>query len=98
MSKLSKIAFAACALAGTAMSPVLAADLPIPVYEAVPVPKIVMSGWYLRGDIGYSNQEVNELDNKLYDSVESLDNVHKDFTGAPFAGAGKPEGLQQCRG
>ena len=88
MSKLSKIAFAACALAGTALSPVMAADLPPPIVPPPPVPVVIISGWYLRGDIGYSNQEVDDLDNVLYDTVESLDNVHRDFTGAPFGGIG----------
>lgn len=88
MSKLSKIALAACAWAGTAMSSAMAADLPPPILEPIPVPAVVMSGWYLRGDIGYSNQRVDELDNALYDTVESLDNLHKEFTGAPFGGIG----------
>jgi opacity protein-like surface antigen len=44
--------------------------------------------WYLRGDIGYSNQRVDELDNALYDTVESLDEGDREFTGAPFAGVG----------
>ena len=70
--------------------PAKAADIvpyePIPA--AVPVPAAVLGGWYLRGDIGYSNQEVDELYNVLYDSYDSVDNVHKEFTGAPFIGGG----------
>ena len=89
MSKLTKIAFAACAWAGTAMSSAVAADLlPPPVYPHVPVSPVVMSGWYLRGDIGYSNQRVDELDNALYDFYDEVDTVDKDFTGAPLAAAG----------
>ena len=48
-----------------------AADLgplapPLPRVQA-PVEDFA-SGWYLRGDIGYSNQEVDALDNALYDA------------------------------
>jgi opacity protein-like surface antigen len=84
MFNLSKTAIAACALAATAL-PALAADIP---YEPVPVPPAVLGGWYLRGDIGYSNQEVDELFNVLYDTADSVDNVHKEFTGAPFIAGG----------
>jgi opacity protein-like surface antigen len=80
MLKLSKIALAACALVALS-APVLAAD--VPVYEAVPIPEII-SGWYLRGDIGYSNQRVDDLDNALYDAYDEVRNVYKDFDGAPF--------------
>ena len=82
MFKLSKIALVACAGAATAVSTAQAADMP------QPVPEVVVRGWYLRGDIGYSNQRVDELDNALYDTYLSVDNVYKDFSGAPFFGAG----------
>lgn len=84
MFNLSKTAIAACALAATAL-PALAADIP---YEPVPVPPAVLGGWYLRGDIGFSNQEVDELDNVLFDTTETFDMVHQEFTGAPFVAAG----------
>ena len=89
MSKLNTIALAACAWALTAM-PANAADLvpfePIPV--PVPIPPAIVGGWYLRGDIGYSNQNVDELDNVLYDTTDSIDEVSRDFDGAPIFGAG----------
>jgi opacity protein-like surface antigen len=89
MYKISKIAVAACALAAATL-PAKAADIvpyePIPA--AVPVPAAVLGGWYLRGDIGYSNQEVDELYNVLYDEYDSVESVHKEFTGAPFIGGG----------
>jgi opacity protein-like surface antigen len=53
-----------------------------------PIPTATMSGWYLRGDIGYSNQQVDSLYNVLYDTAVSVDNQHKDFTGAPFVDFG----------
>ena len=83
MFRLSTIALVVCAGAVTAM-PAQAADYTPPA----PVPQIVIKGWYLRGDIGYSNQRVDSLDNALYDSYDSIDNVYKDFDGAPFFAAG----------
>ena len=85
MSKIRKIAYAACAWAALAIT-AQAAD--IPAYEPVPIPPAVMGGWYLRGDIGYSNQRVDELDNVLYDTADSVENLHKEFSGAPIFGAG----------
>jgi opacity protein-like surface antigen len=85
MSKFSKIAFTACAWAVIAV-PGHAADLP--TYEPVPIAPAIIGGWYLRGDIGYSNQQVDELDNALYDTAESVDNQYKDFDGAPIFSAG----------
>lgn len=85
MSNISKIAFAACAWAVIAV-PGQAAD--IPTYEPVPIPQAIVGGWYLRGDIGYSNQQVDELDNVLYDTAVSVDNQYADFDGAPIFAAG----------
>jgi len=84
MSKLTTTAFAAGAWALAAM-PALAADLPM---EPIPVAPAIISGWYLRGDIGYANQDVDELDNALYEFTDSVDNVSKDFDGAPIFSAG----------
>ena len=43
----------------------LAADLPPPPPMYVPPPVEDFGGWYLRGDIGISNQKVKRLDNAL---------------------------------
>ena len=78
------------ALAGALMlatSAAFAADMP---YEPAPPPLppvVEFGGWYLRGDIGFSNQEVDNLDSVLFDGVE-VDIVQKDFDSAPFAGVG----------
>jgi len=82
MFRLSTIALVACAGAAAAVPMANAADMPQPIPEAV------VRGWYLRGDIGYSNQRVDELDNALYDTYRGVDNVYKDFDGAPFFAAG----------
>ena len=38
-----------------------AADLPPIIQEAPPVPVAEFGGWYLRGDIGFSNQRVRDV-------------------------------------
>ena len=78
----------AALLAGTAA---YAADMPMP--EPVPVepaPAIEAGGWYLRGDLGFSNQAVDDLDNALYHTgtITNLDHVQKGFDAAPFGGVG----------
>lgn len=59
------------------------ADLPLgpPV-----VPEF--SGWYLRGDIGFSNQSVRSLFNANYANFDSVTNIDKGFDAAPFFGLG----------
>ncbi len=66
MFRLSTIALAACATALTAVPEAKAADVP-------EVPQLVLKGWYLRGDIGYSNQEVDSLDNALFAGTANLE-------------------------
>jgi opacity protein-like surface antigen len=66
-----------------------AADLPqLPPVYAPPIEEYVAAGWYLRGDIGMSNQQVKSLNNALYSTAASVTNVHKDFDSAPFFGLG----------
>ena len=55
---------------------------PMPYYEDF------AKGWYLRGDIGMSNQKVGSLFNALYDTADSVENVFKDFDSAPIFGLG----------
>jgi opacity protein-like surface antigen len=66
-----------------------AADMPQmmpPMY--VPHPEPFYGGWYLRGDIGMSNQKVGSLFNALYDTVDRVETVHKEFDSAPIFGLG----------
>ena len=65
MFRLCTIALAACATAMAAMPEAKAAD-------PTPIPEIVVKGWYLRGDIGYSNQMVDDLDNALFATTTNL--------------------------
>jgi opacity protein-like surface antigen len=68
-----------------------AADMPMPEPAPEPVPLVeAAGGWYLRGDIGFSNQQVDDLDNALYHTgtIVNLDHVQKSFDAAPFGGVG----------
>jgi opacity protein-like surface antigen len=76
-------------VAGLITTAANAADMPqmmppmhVPYYEDFG------RGWYLRGDIGMSNQQVGSLFNSLYDTTERVDNIHKDFGSAPIFGIG----------
>jgi opacity protein-like surface antigen len=51
-------------------------------------PAVDFSGWYLRGDIGFSNQQVGELFNENYNRYDSVTNYDKGFDAAPFFGLG----------
>lgn len=65
------LAASAASLLSTAA---FAADLPIappPMYAPPPVEDF--GGWYLRGDIGFSNQKVKRLENPDYSTLASLD-------------------------
>jgi len=82
MFRQSTLALIVCAGAVTAAPAAYAADMP------PPIPPVVFKGWYLRGDIGYSNQMVDSLDNALYATTAGVTNQYKEFTGAPFADFG----------
>ena len=60
------------------------ADLAVP--PLAPVQDF--SGWYLRGDIGFSDQQVGSLFNANYSRFSSVDNIDKGFDAAPFFGLG----------
>jgi len=90
MFKLNRIACSACAWAAIAMPAAMAAD--IPVYEPVPVPPPAVGGWYLRGDIGVSNQRVKDIFNAQINAtspgIASLIHQYAAFDGAAFFGGG----------
>ncbi|MBI3435869.1 MAG: porin family protein [Proteobacteria bacterium] len=78
------------AVALMSVTAVNAADLPPimpPIYKAPP-PIEAFSGWYLRGDIGMSNQRVGSLWNVLYGNADSVINIDKTFDSAPLFGIG----------
>jgi opacity protein-like surface antigen len=61
----------------------LAADIP-----SVPPPVVIGGAWYLRGDIGMTNQSVGSLFNALDATTTSLVTVSKEFDSSPFVGFG----------
>jgi opacity protein-like surface antigen len=80
-------------LVGAAMvatSVVQAADLPAVMPPPMYQPPVIeeFGGWYLRGDIGMTNQKVNHLDNVLYATTTSLQTVGVGFDSAPLFGLG----------
>ena len=72
---------AVLALASTATN---AADLSVPI---MPQP-VEVSGWYLRGDIGFSNQNVGSLFNSNYSGFTTVTNIDRGFDAAPLFGLG----------
>ncbi len=58
MSNFKKFALASAAI-GLAVSTANAADLAIA--PVAPIPVVAFSGWYLRGDIGMTNQQTTSL-------------------------------------
>ena len=75
------------AVALASISAANAADLSI--FKGPPPMLESFSGWYLRGDIGMSNQRVKSLYNVLYDAPGiTVQNVGLGFDSAPIFGVG----------
>ncbi len=86
MVSVKIIAFAGVAsLMATAAN---AADMPQLMPPPMPYHEDFAKGWYLRGDIGMSNQKVKTLFNALYDTADRVDSIHKEFDSAPIFGLG----------
>lgn len=67
-----------------------AADLPPILHHAPPVPVEAFGGWYLRGDIGMSNQSVDEaiFDFGRLPAPTRVNRVQAGFDSAPIFGLG----------
>lgn len=84
-SSLKTVALAAAVTAVLAPQVSKAADLPPPL----PAPVIEeFGGWYLRGDIGMTNQQVKSLDNALFPGTANLVIVDKNFESGMLFGLG----------
>ena len=81
MNRLTRLSVIAAAVLMPAV-PAIAADMGVPY-----VPEARYGGWYLRGDIGFSNQSVGSLYNVLYDTTD-VTHVFANFDAAPFGGVG----------
>lgn len=87
--RIARHLIAATLLAGIA-SPAMAADPYYPVEEVAPAP-VTYGGWYLRGHIGMSNQDLKRLESDLFDSPFIAGYGWHDeggFSAAPIFGAG----------
>lgn len=88
MFDFGRKAFIAALLAGVT-APAFAADLPDPVIVD-PIP-VVYGGWYLRGHIGMSNQQLGDLNSVLFENPAILEHSwpHEGkFASAPIFGGG----------
>ena len=86
MAILKKITLAAAAFAATAGVAGAADIIEPPVYEAPPeVAVVAAGGWYLRGDIGMSNQQLHGgLSNVLFADPDNFEFLDKGtFSSAP---------------
>ena len=87
MSSVRVLAVAGAAI-WLALPAAQAADLPPAPPPVVYQPEPEFSGWYLRGDIGMTNQEVGSLYNVLYDTAVGLQQVSRGFEASPLFGLG----------
>jgi opacity protein-like surface antigen len=81
------LAFAGAATALLATTAANAADFPAPPPQMVRVP-VETTGWYLRGDIGMTNQQVKTLDNALFPTTANLVIHDKNFEAGMMFGVG----------
>ena len=86
--KVASFVSAVALLAAAAQTGARAADLPLPPVSPPPIEEYVASGWYLRGDIGMTNQQVKSLFNNLYTTADSVTTVQKEFDSSPLFGLG----------
>lgn len=77
---ISALAIVASLAASSARAADYSPPLPQPIIEQ-------FSSWYLRGDIGFSNQQLRDLTN-IQDVNNSVQNIGLGFDGAPLFGLG----------
>jgi opacity protein-like surface antigen len=88
MSRVRTTALAGAALIVGAQA-AAAADLPPIIQKAPPAPIVEFGGWYLRGDIGFSNQSVHDVRFVAVDgSIPAQQNLTKGFDSAGIFGLG----------
>ena len=85
MRSFKTFALAAAAMAVLATGQARTADLPM-----MPPPPMIeqYGGWYLRGDIGMTNQQVRSLDNALFADAVNLTIRDKNFEAGMLFGLG----------
>jgi opacity protein-like surface antigen len=85
--KVAALAGFAAVFAIAAHSGAHAADMPYLPRVEIPVVE-EFGGWYLRGDIGMTNQRIKELYNNDYNLVTSVNTAQKGFDSAMLFGIG----------
>lgn len=83
--KSIKTSLVAGIAAVTIAAPAIAADMPPPIVYKAPV-VIDTGGWYLRGDIGMTNQQVDEMTSPAFTPAVSV--LQKGFDSGVLAGLG----------
>jgi opacity protein-like surface antigen len=87
MRSVKQLSFAGAAMLLSATA-AAAADLPpVPVYKAPMMVEQPYGGWYLRGDIGMTNQQVKSLDN-VVSPGSTVTTQFLTFDSAPLFGLG----------
>jgi opacity protein-like surface antigen len=85
MANIKRLSVAIAVLAVSAPAALAADIIEPPVYQAPEVTPQPYGGWYLRGDIGMSNQKLHgDLYNVLFDSTDNVDFLDSgSFSSAP---------------
>lgn len=86
--KVAALAGLTALFATTVQSGALAADMPYPPPIELPPIEENFGGWYLRGDIGMTNQSVRELFNNDYGLNSSVTTAQKGFDSSMLFGIG----------
>jgi len=86
--KVASFISAVALFATAAQTGARAADMPMPPVQLPQIEEYVASGWYLRGDIGMTNQQVKSLNNALYSTATSVNTTQEDFDSSPLFGLG----------
>jgi opacity protein-like surface antigen len=82
--KSIKTSLIAGVAAASIAAPAIAADMPLPVYKAPVV--LQTGGWYLRGDIGMTNQQVDEITSPAFTPAVTV--LEKDVSAGMLVGLG----------
>jgi opacity protein-like surface antigen len=84
MQSLRNLALAGATVLALAPAAARGADMPAPIFKAPPVEDY--GGWYLRGDIGITNQQVKKLDSPAFTPTVTV--LEKGFESAGLFGLG----------
>ena len=93
----------AATVANAAEPPIYQPSPPPPILQPICVPRAqaylwpgvpfcaedeFAGGWYLRGDIGFTNQKVSKIENRLLNAADQVQHINSDFDSAGLFGVG----------